>query len=299
MTTRKELFQAILSDPSDELAFLAYADHLEEFGDQNTDMTQAELIRISSALTGDMDDASRSAQETRRGQLQQQLIEERFTPEVATILKAEPDRITFDRGLIQHLDLSGTDVTELPADLKVGGNLYLTRTGVTELPDGLEVGGDLNLSRTDITELPANLKVGRDLDLYGTPIKELPADLKVGRDLNLSVTHITELPADLKVSGNLSLSRTPITELPANLKVVGSLDLFGTPITELPDGLQVGGNLYLSETELTPAAARQIARMEGLSFNAKLTGLASAGFESLAAQVEQVGATTSMTPTRP
>ena len=43
------------------------------------------------------------------------------------------------------------------------GNLYLSGTEITELPDNLTVGGWLDLSGTKITELPNNLTVGGDI----------------------------------------------------------------------------------------------------------------------------------------
>lgn len=42
------------------------------------------------------------------------------------------------------LDLSGTGVTSLPADLSVSGDLNLSGTGITEFPDGLAIGNSLS-----------------------------------------------------------------------------------------------------------------------------------------------------------
>ena len=42
-----------------------------------------------------------------------------------------------------YLDLTDTNITELPDNLTVGGDLYLQGTGVTKLPDNLKVGGDI------------------------------------------------------------------------------------------------------------------------------------------------------------
>jgi len=76
--------------------------------------------------------------------------------------------------------LRGTQITELPDNLRVGGSLDLAETQITKLPDNLRVGGDLYLQRTQITELPDNLSVGGWLDLKGTQITELPDNLRVG-----------------------------------------------------------------------------------------------------------------------
>jgi len=78
-------------------------------------------------------------------------------------------------------------LTELPAGLKVVGDLDLRDTKITKLPDGLEVGGYLMLNRTKtIKELPKGLKVGDILSIPDTGITSLPPDLKVGRRIHIS-----------------------------------------------------------------------------------------------------------------
>jgi predicted nucleic acid binding AN1-type Zn finger protein len=142
------------------------------------------------------------------------------------------------------------EITEEDGKIKVvGGYLDLSGTNITELPDNLTVGGSLDLRGTNITELPDNLTVGGSLDLRGTNITELPDNLTVGGYLYLSGTNITELPDNLTVGGYLDLSGTNITELPDNLTVGGSLDLRGTNITELPDNLMVEGSIYGFNTD--------------------------------------------------
>lgn len=56
--------------------------------------------------------------------------------------------------------------------LTVGGYLDLSNTNVTELPEGLTVGGWLDLRNTNITELPEVLTIGGSLDLNNTNIKQ-------------------------------------------------------------------------------------------------------------------------------
>ena len=87
--------------------------------------------------------------------------------------------------------------------------------------------GDLYLSGTAITALPDNLKVGGNLDLSGTPIRSFPDNLKVGGNLNLTGTPtITALPDNLKVGGNLWINSTPNLDkdnLPSSLVVKGEI----------------------------------------------------------------------------
>ena len=62
----------------------------------------------------------------------------------AMILAVNNDAIRAISGvLIPYLDLSGTQITELPEGLSVGGYLDLSGTQITELPEGLSVGGSL------------------------------------------------------------------------------------------------------------------------------------------------------------
>ena len=92
------------------------------------------------------------------------------------------------------LDLSGTNITKLPKDLFVDGNLYL---------DGCQY----------LTELPNELYVEHSLGLrYCKQLTELPDDLFVGGSLYLNDSSITELPNNLYVGVNLYINNTPLTK---------------------------------------------------------------------------------------
>jgi len=81
------------------------------------------------------------------------------------------DRYTIDKNFNIHIQgyidlrkyLRGTNITSLPDNLSVGGNLDLDGTNITSLPDNLSVGGSLYLRGTKITALPDNLSVGREI----------------------------------------------------------------------------------------------------------------------------------------
>ena len=149
------------------------------------------------------------------------------------------------------LNLSNTQITNLPDNLTVGRNLNLCGTPIAALPDNLTINGSLNLSFTQITVLPSNLTVNGSLDLSFTQITVLPSDLTVGKSLHLDHTQITALPDDLIVNGSLDLSFSQITALPSNLTVSKSLHLNHTQITALPDRLTVGSSLTLRNTQIT------------------------------------------------
>ena len=121
------------------------------------------------------------------------------------------------------LNLSYSDVTSLPDNLKVPGYLCLDFSKITSLPDGLTVGSHLHIEDTPITSLPDNLIVGDCLWLIGKKITSLPDNLIVGRGLYLRYTSITSLPNNLTVGGDLNLSGTKITSLPDNLAVGGRI----------------------------------------------------------------------------
>jgi uncharacterized protein (TIGR02996 family) len=178
------LLKAIARDPEDDAVRLGYADWLTENGDPN----RGELIRLQCNLERGVDwETGKEASPERLKELQgreKELIKEMIvfkkgerpgirefesTPEIAAIA-ADPDRIIFRRGMIDFLSLAFTRITELPADLHVGGNLYLIDTPITELPSHLHVGGNLDLVHTPITELPSDLHVGGNLDLTDTYI---------------------------------------------------------------------------------------------------------------------------------
>lgn len=55
------------------------------------------------------------------------------------------------------LDISNSDVTELPDNLTVSGWLYINNTKISKLPENLRVSGGIDISETEITELPKSL----------------------------------------------------------------------------------------------------------------------------------------------
>ena len=99
------------------------------------------------------------------------------------------------------LDLSGTNITKLPKDLFVDGNLYLDGCQyLTELPNELYVEHSLGLRYCkQLTELPDDLHVGGSLDLVGTNIEKLPNNLYVGVNLYINNTPLAKKYTDDKI----------------------------------------------------------------------------------------------------
>ena len=154
------LLNAIADQPDDDDKRMVYADWLDEYGG---DPNRAELIRIQCGLErGNIDyrDNTKATAE-RLKDLQDRETEltnggpgiREFvtTPEIAEYVAKYPYCITFNRGMIHHLYLANTHITELPPNLQVSGDLDLSGTAITELPADLRVGGNLHLVNTRIT----------------------------------------------------------------------------------------------------------------------------------------------------
>ena len=86
-------------------------------------------------------------------------------------LETHPDGVQYKHH--SNLNLIRSNITKLPNDLYVGGDLWLNNCKqLTELPDNLYVVNNLTLSYTNISEIPNNLYVGTHLFIYDTPLAE-------------------------------------------------------------------------------------------------------------------------------
>lgn len=92
----------------------------------------------------------------------------------------------------------------LPDDTKVDDSLLLTgMTELTELPTNLHVSGNLALDFTSIRALPKGLRAGLFLDVGHTDIAELPEDLVVQGDLYVRGSKITRIPPTVTIGGEV------------------------------------------------------------------------------------------------
>ena len=107
---------------------------------------------------------------------------------------------------------TGYTLTIKNGELFYDDDMWLGGSEITQLPDNLTVNGNLDLSGTDITVLPNNLTVGGYLELWNTCIKYLPDSLTVGDSLDLRGTGIISLPDNLTVGGVLDIRDTKITD---------------------------------------------------------------------------------------
>lgn len=79
-----------------------------------------------------------------------------------------------------NLDLSFSEITRLPKNLKVDGSLDISNTKIYKLPHNLWVKGDINISDTDIKKIPSDLCLGGCCLVDGIPFEsiEIPSNIR-------------------------------------------------------------------------------------------------------------------------
>ena len=147
-------------------------------------------------------------------------------------------------------NLSSTPIEEILDNVSIGGNLNLSYSKIKKMGKGLLVKGNCYLRHTPIEELPDNINIGGNLYLYDSKIKKIGKNLVVNGNCDLSYTSIEELPDNVSIGGNLNLSNSKIKKIGKNLVVKGNCNLSHTPIEELPDNMTFGGNLYLYDSNI-------------------------------------------------
>lgn len=160
-------------------------------------------------------------------------------------IKALPNNLTV-KG---RLDISGTNINELPNDLKVG-SLVASCSYITSIPSGVYIERDICVNHSQLADLPDNITIEGNLHLSGTHIEKLPRGLKVGGYIDISHTGIRQLPDDIEIRGSIYAQYTSLEALPEHLTHIhGRLQLSHTNITKLPDNLTVDDDLVVSCNE--------------------------------------------------
>lgn len=167
----------------------------------------------------------------------------------AKALKALPARLKCSRihaanctelasigpGLVADtLDVSGTDIEEIPDDIQVSLRL------------------EANQCRR-LKRLPANLKVGTLSLRECTSLESLPPGLEVSFLDVSGCPSLASLPDDIKVTGRLRVRDCPrLRSLPPSVATVSQLDIAGClNITELPPSLDVNSWLDVASSGVT------------------------------------------------
>jgi hypothetical protein len=114
-------------------------------------------------------------------------------------LETHPDGIQYKYD--GNLVLINRNITKLPNDLYVDGNLILDRCGELEvLPDELFVLGYLSLyGCKQLTKLPDDLHLSQSLIMIGTSIEEIPDNLNVGWNLFIGNTPLANKYTDEEI----------------------------------------------------------------------------------------------------
>lgn len=168
---QRAFLDAIAANPDDDLPRLVYADWLDEHaavrdpGQAAGARTQAEFIRAGCQLArvrSPVPDQSAPLVVLCQA-LARRLTEHLFGPDLGRLIRKQPHRIQFDRGLLARLDLSGTGLRSLPDGLFVCGDLSVSDNPLAVLPNDLFVAGSLTATRTSVTDLPRCLRVGEFL----------------------------------------------------------------------------------------------------------------------------------------
>ena len=195
---------------------------------------------------------------------------EQFENLIGTKLIEEEDGRLYSQGSL-NLE-GRKDITELPDNFTVIGALDLSRSGVKRLSRGLDVKWWLDISGTDIEELPEDTKfsgnfyaecmnkpfsfpkvVKTDCSFHcrGTKIKRMPEELYAKISCDFSGSTFDNYPKVLKFGGSLYFYDTRITELPKGLtEIYGNLDIRRTKVSKLNDNLVLYKNFDLSHTQI-------------------------------------------------
>jgi len=94
-------------------------------------------------------------------------------------------------------------------------------TGIQTLPNGLRIEGKLELD-CELTELPDNLHVGGNLKDFGKSLTKLGNGSYVGGDVCLSSSKIERLPEDFKFEGDLLMGGSSLRYLPSWITHLGA-----------------------------------------------------------------------------
>jgi hypothetical protein len=154
------------------------------------------------------------------------------------------NRISALNRIPDHLSVDGPlwlmgceNLLHLPKDLEVFGTLWLTGSGVTELPEDLKLGQDPASKNPMTPSVVANRCP--NLRTVLTPHFQ--------GNVSLAGCPLVSLPEGFRVDGMLCLDESTIQTLPGKMKV-GSLSLVGCgSLKELPKDLEVTHELTLSK----------------------------------------------------
>lgn len=106
-----------------------------------------------------------------------------------------------------NLILKGTTLCQkLSSGLVVEGDLDITDSNIAELPDDIVVKGSLKATNSNLVALPQGLSVGGGMFLGGSKsLREIPAMVSVGGNLMLRGSSVLSISDDVRIGGMVSL----------------------------------------------------------------------------------------------
>ena len=153
------------------------------------------------------------------------------------------------------LDLTDTDVCDIPDNGCVYGNLIVTDKCELTIGINVMIYGDLELYNPRLTKLPDGLTVYGSLSLSKSPnIKKLGVNTTIQHDLVFVKSRIEKVPENLIVHGKVHLGLAPFSTTSPTSKFFGEVQIQGCPDFVFPNRYKIYGDLICTETTYVPPA---------------------------------------------
>jgi len=157
--------------------------------------------------------------------------------------------------ILNDIVLEYPEITELPENLTINGNLFIEATNIKYLPDSLEIHGSLFADKSSLLTLP-NIEWPHSVYINDTSIQSLPEYLSIGGSIDIQKSKfLKKLPDDMKVRLSLDLTDSAVEELGENITIENGLHLKGTAVKNLPHSLKIKGFLDIRDSYLKESDA--------------------------------------------
>ena len=123
-------------------------------------------------------------------------------------------------GLVENgvMSFRGVFVTELPKNFICKATLDLSDSDIIDLPEGLFVEGDLLLKNSKITSIPDKTIIKGSLDLTNTPVEQIGEYCHIGGDFIVNNATIKKLPKNIYVGGDIDMGEAfSLSSLPKGM----------------------------------------------------------------------------------
>ncbi|MGN6437234.1 MAG: leucine-rich repeat domain-containing protein [Agriterribacter sp.] len=158
------------------------------------------------------------------------------------------------------LDISYNEIFIFPKNFKtINGSLDISDTNIRDMPEGIHVKGDLYASSTPITHLPKKMKVDGSLIMDESHLKQYPQGAAIGKDVDIDNTQVKLIPEGTHVEGRLSVCGCPVEWLPGQLKAK-RIGVSETQITSIPATINV------EELDASNTNIQEVPSIEGLTY---------------------------------